>query len=433
MRDTQRRTFMYYNTHTFRSMWAHWLFLALGLISYSAFAEDPTVEFTIGITAFAKGELQTALAHFKQAELAGMNTSVLHYNLGVCYYKLHDYAQAKKYFVLTGQDPRMAQLANYNLGLTALREGDDNQASSRFELAAAPSDDPKLTALAKYQLNKLDAPVAPSHKQLIIGGTIAYGYDDNVNLLATEAPQHQGDQYREALLHAKLSLSEHARFNGLAYLHDYRTVNVADFNQISADFGYEDIWHSWQLLPEVGVDKSALGGYEYQTVFDFKFSIRRSLENDASLLLRYRYSNISADNAAYDYLEGSRQQWRIEYRQPALIGKVRLRYELEDNDRQNSPTANYSPARHDFRLRLEQKGGGHWEFREELQYRLSLYGETAGVTREDGRKTLLLQAIRILTGNISLGIKYAYTDNTSNIADNTYTRNDIQLYTDFLF
>lgn len=414
----------------------HWVFLVLGLLHAPVFAAAATAgleRFNAGIAAFEKREFQTALDYFKQAEVAGMHTSVLRYNLGVCYFKLHDYPQAKKYFELTAQDPTMLQLAHYNLGLTALRMGDETGARNWFELAMAATDNPKLAALAEYRLNKLEAQEETIGRQVFVGGSIAYGYDDNVNLVATDTPQYVGDQYLEALLYARLPIAGKLWFDGTAHLQDYRTVQEADFRQFDADLGYEGTWGAWRVMPEMGVSISNLGGHDYQTIYDFKITLRTDLANEAHLLLRYRYSDIKADNPLFGYLDGWRQQWRIEYKQPSAMGKLRLRYELETNDRQDLPSFNYSPTRHDFRLRLEQEGGSHWEFRQELQYRLSYYDEVAGISREDDRKILQLQALRIITGNMSLGIKYAYTDSTSNRAVYTYTRNDAQMFADFLF
>lgn len=424
------------NKRMFQGSRFYWVFLVLGLVHGPIFAAESTTgldSFNAGIVAFEKREFQTAIDYFKQAEAAGMNTSVLRYNLGVCYFKLHEYPRAMKYFELTAQDNKMIQLAHYNLGLTALRMGDETGARKWFEQAMAVGDNPKLAALAEYRLNQLEAQDETISRPAFAGGSVAYGYDDNVNLVSTETPQYAGDQYVEALLYARLPVIGRLWFDGTAYLQDYRSVQEADFRQLNADLAYEGAWRSWRVMPEMGLSSSNLGGHEYQTIYDFKFTLRTDLDNDASLLLRYRYSDITAENPLYEYLEGWRQQWRIEYKQPFDLGKLRMRYELETNDRKDLPSNSYSPTRHDFRLRLEQEGAGHWEFREELQYRLSYYDEAAGMSRRDDRKILQLQVLRIFTGNMSLGVKYTYTDNVSNLAIYTYTRNETQMFTDFLF
>ena len=412
--------------------WVGIIYCLAILVSPAVMAETRT-DFDEGIAAFEKGDHHSAINYFRKAESAGLDSSALHFNLGVCYYKTRQFAQAEKQFILTATDKRMAQLAHYNLGLTALRLGETAQAITWFRLSAAAEQDAKLTALAKYQLHKFDAAPQDTAAQLIAGATIGYGHDDNVTLIAVDAPSHQTDNYLEALLYLNAPLTNQVVFNGYAYLQDYRRINSADFNQFSANFGYESIWGEWRLLPEAGLEKSNLGGNPYQSSLDLKFSARRKLADDSHVLIRLRYSDINSDNSLYDYLQGSRLQARAEYRQPTGFGKLRLRYELETNHRQNSASGNYSPTRHDIRLRLEQTAGMNWQFREELQYRQSHYGEAAGVVRKDDRKFMAMQATRKLTESLSLGLKYNHVKNDSTIATDTYSRNEYQLFMDVTF
>lgn len=410
-----------------------WVMLLLVLLVNPVLAATTPSVFDKGIAVFEKGDYPAALEYFHQAEATGMDTSALHYNLGVCYFKLQQYSQAAAQFVLTATDKRMAQLAHYNLGLTALRQENKSQAAVWFRLAAASKQDAKLTSLSEHQLAILNSSTPTQQQQVFAGGSVAYGHDDNVTLLATESPSHQSDNYLEALLYLDLPLTGHLRFNGSIYLQDYKLVNTADFSQYNLDLGYEINWRTWRFLPEVGIDKSNLGGKAYLSAQNLTLSARHSLAEKRSLMLRFRYSDISADNTLYNYLDGSRLQWRIDYRQPTQMGKLRLRYELETNQRKNSVTTNYSPTRHDFRLRLDQTADENWQFREELQYRQSHYGDTAGVTRKDDRKVMLLQTSRKFTKAVSVGLKYTHANNNSSISIDSYSRNDYQLFMDVTF
>ncbi len=409
------------------------MILCLILFVPPVIAAENQADFDKGIAAFEKGDHQSALSYFLRAESIGLDSSALHFNLGVCYFKLKQYPQAEHQFVLTATDPRMAQLAHYNLGLTAQRVGNQEQAVTWYQLAAAATQDAKLTTLAKYRLQQLKTTQALPAKQIIAGATIAYGHDNNVNLIASDSPSHQSDNYSEALVYANLPVMDRLIFNGYAYLQDYSRVNTADFNQLSASLGYKTNWGGWSLLPEAGIEKSNLGGNSYQSILDFKISARRNVSADSHVLLRLRYNDINSDNALYNYLQGSRLQGRIEYWQPTIFGKMRMRYELETNNRQNTSTVNYSPTRHDLRLRLEQTVELNWKFREELQYRQSHYAEAAGITRKDDRKILALQAMRKLTRHTSLGLRYGHTNNDSSISTDTYSRNDYQVFLDFEF
>lgn len=398
--------------------------------SYSFAASAPSA-FDNGVTAFEKKDFQLALQYFKEAEAGGMKTSGLRHNLGVCYYQLQNYPEAEKQFKLAARDTKMAQLAYYNLGRTAQRMGKTDEAVAWYGKTVNLPTDAKLVTLARHQLLQIEN--TPRKPSLSAGALVALGHDDNVTLVATESPSHQSDEYLEALVYLNAPLTEHLYINATAYKLDYRNVNSADFGQLTADIGYEMKVDAWRIMPEIGVAKSNLGGSGYQSIIDTKLTGKRKFTNSRSLLLRIRYSDISSDNTVYNYLEGTRWQWRAEYKQPSELGDLRLRYELETNNRQNSLTENYSPTRHELRARVEQSTGGFWHFQEELQYRLSQYGEAAGVSRKDTRTMLNLQASREFSKNISIGGKFSRTNNDSNVAADAYNRNDYQLFVDFTF
>ncbi|MBI3562128.1 MAG: tetratricopeptide repeat protein [Gammaproteobacteria bacterium] len=421
----------------FQAVWnsvnLRWIFSILFTLSAYTWAAVLPPVFEKGVAAFEKGDFQLALDSFQKAEQLGMDTSTLHYNLGVCYYKLKNYNQAEKQFVLVTKDKNMAQLAHYNLGLTVLRMDKKPGALAWFKLAAASNQNAKLTALAYYQMHKIDASYAEKPQRYSAGASIAYGNDDNVTLVATDSPSHQSDKYLEALLYLTLPMTEHLFFSGAIYRQDYSTVNTADFTQYDASFGYSLRADQWRLTPEAGFAESQLGGRGFQKITDYKLTLRRGTHMDGQWLLRYRYSVIHSDNTVYDYLQGNRHQFRAQYTHPGALGQMRLRYERETNQRQNTATTNYSPTRDDVRFRLEQTAHGVWGFSQELQYRESNYGAIAAVARKDKRKLLLLEANRKLTEDIAVGLRYSHGDNSSNITTYKYHRNDTQLFCDFKF
>jgi hypothetical protein len=68
-----------------------------------------------------------------------------------------------------------------------------------------------------------------------------------------------------------------------------------------------------------------------------------------------------------------------------------------------------------------------------LSWRDSQYAEAAGITREDKRYQVKVAADTRLAKSWHAGLRYSYTDNQSNLAAETYTRNDAQIYTDWRF
>lgn len=400
------------------------------LLASNALAAAGDNDFKQGLKAFRAEQYDSAVKSFEQARRKGNKSSALFYNLGVSYYKTKHYPEAEQAFTQLLNDDKFRQLAQYNLGLVNLELKKTLAAVDWFYLASAKDGDPKITALANRMLDIYD-PQKP--KQTVSGIiSLAYGHDSNVNIVSTESPTHESDTYLELFGFVNIPAGP-VVINADLYRQDYQTVNSADFTQLNAGVLYPTKASGWNLTPSVYLAKSELGGDSYETIIDARFEAITRLTPKSELLLRYRYSDISADAAAYDYLAGSRQQFRAQHTSDTAAGQLRLRYELEVNDRQNLPTANYSPTRNTLRARLKQLFTGSWQFKEELEWRNSQYGEAAGITRDDTRYQLTLAADNRFSKDWHAGLRYTYTDNNSNLASETYTREDAQIYVDWRF
>ncbi len=399
-------------------------------------AATPPASFQRGITAFAKKDYQTALKEFRTAEKAGFRTTQLYYNLGVTSYHLKNYPESERYFLLVEKNARMQQIARYNLGLVAWRTGDLNEAIGWFEKATAQGKDKKIRALSEHMLARLkQAQQAKQsrHRSLDAGASLAVGYDDNVFLRAADIASTQSDNYLDAFAWFDVALNRNWGVNGDVSVLDYQDIDLADYDEISGGVTYQTRTQNWRLKPELKVTQSTLGSNDYQRVTDIRFTGHRPLADQATLTLRYRYSDINSLNAFYDYLEGWRQRFRVDYHKRVSAGWLRLRYQLEFNDRQDLPNISYSPTRNSFRVRLRTPWKNNWETEAALRYRNSDYPSKGGVSRNDDRWRVRLVGLKRLSKMLEAGVRYTYTDNDSNVAIRTYERNDIQAFVDLRF
>jgi tetratricopeptide (TPR) repeat protein len=141
------------------------------------------------------GVYRTALLRYREAAAAGFDEPLLHYNLGIVHYKLGQYEAAEPELERAAQDPALAGLASYNLGLTHLAQGDQPEARRWFALAAERTDHRRLRALAERAGEKLSAPPEPGRPaprvatragaaervgELDLRVDAGYGTDDNV-------------------------------------------------------------------------------------------------------------------------------------------------------------------------------------------------------------------------------------------------------------
>jgi len=399
------------------------------VLATPAMAAPGDREFKQGISAFKAGKYDQAITSFNQAHEKGKTSSALTYNLGVCYYKTKQYDKAAQNFSQLLGDQQFRQLAQYNLGLVNLAQQHQQAAINWFSQAADKHGNRKITELANRMLEKY----APHKIKRRFSGllSVGYGHDSNVTLASTGSPTQQADNYLQLFGFISIPAGP-VTVNASLYQQDYRSVNSADFMQLSAGVLYPIETHAWTFTPAIYLAKETLNSNDFQTVTDVRFTADKLLAAQSKLLLRYRYSDISADSAAYNYLQGSRQQFRVQHNSLTSFGLLRLRYELEINDRQNLSTANYSPTRHTLLARLKQRLD-NWQVREQVSWRKSHYGAAAGITRDDDRIQLSLGADSKLGKDWRVGAKYEYTDNNSNLASETYTRNDIRGYLNYLF
>jgi tetratricopeptide (TPR) repeat protein len=94
------------------------------------------------------GIYRTALLRYREAASAGLDTPLLHYNLGVVHYELGDFAESADAFARAAVAPALGALASYNRGLALRGAGDSAAASAAFRTAAEGADHRNLRRLA---------------------------------------------------------------------------------------------------------------------------------------------------------------------------------------------------------------------------------------------------------------------------------------------
>ena len=106
------------------------------------------------------GIYRTALLRYREAAAAGLDSPLLHYNLGVTYYRLGEYADAAQEFerAAVAPDDRLGALAEYNLGLALRAAGDRATAENAFRTAAERAPGRSLRRLAEHASLVVAAP-----------------------------------------------------------------------------------------------------------------------------------------------------------------------------------------------------------------------------------------------------------------------------------
>ncbi len=103
-----------------------------------------------------------ALLRYRQAAEEGLNTPLLHYNMGLAHYRAGQHIRARAELEQALGDPTLRIIAQYNLGLNAYALGDTDEALRWFRLARDQNLDNKIQAYAVVAISRIrDAQAVP--------------------------------------------------------------------------------------------------------------------------------------------------------------------------------------------------------------------------------------------------------------------------------
>lgn len=410
-----------------------WAPMLLALVSALAtipvHADDAAEAWTLGREAFAAGDYAVALAHFERTRDAGQEGPAVHYNIAVCQYRIADYAAARRTFAALGERfPAMRSLAEYNLGLVALKLDEPDAAERHFrESRSLTADDPKLRALASAQLDRLAGDAGEPVAWL---GTFSAraGYDDNV-ILRDESGLASDVSAESPFVEAYGTLrGPYPGWNGVRLDGGFFAVrypDVDDFNQASL---YAGALYEWQR-GDFGVDLGAhlgattLGGDGFDRSARLTARVTRRLDAASTIAARFRYDDIAAIDDIFDGIEGSRQRIDVTYRRYRNGHYLMAGITRETNDRANPGV---SPDKTKLEVGYRYAPDVGWGYGVGAEFRMSDYGGIDPAREED-----LVQFDVRLTRHSRSGWQffagYLRADNDSTDPAFSYGRNQLSL------
>jgi len=404
------------------------LIVFLFLYSAGALASAKT-DYNEGVEFFKKGDYHSAIAKFESAEKKGMESSALYYNLGSAYFKIENFTVSKKYFTRVTEYPDKRALAEFNLGMIAVRENNKEEALSHFKYAATNSNDKQIVDSAKQKIAGLQG-VAQRWGALFVANI---GYDDNISVTPDNLALGVDDTFYN--LYASADFVIHGkRKSGWLVGASYFNIDFSDSDNFDQDFytiglRNEHRLSSWDTITHLRYGNSTFGGDDLQSFYKLDVLGAKSLSGYEKIFLQYRYDDFTSKNPDYDYLEGWRQRAQIRYYRNTEKSNQQVYYEGELNSRGDLVfgSYNYSPTRHTVGGKHTQKFSNKWYLTGDLSYRFSDFPASATVDREDTRWTLgALVDYRIdRTLLIKSNVKYIQNDSTVDIY--TYDKTVITL------
>lgn len=403
--------------------------------------------FEDGVAAYRAERYETALTAFLAARRRGMQTPNLELNLGLTYYRLGRYYEARESFNQVRSDLRYTDLADYHLGLVAAELGERDLALGYFQSVQSTAA-PALRDRATVALRRLnDAPLEDDPAVLETARPdgsyylrAATGFDSNPELIndTLDLPADtEGAGYAEVLGNLEHPLG--ASFLGAtAFRADLRLRQhdgEEGFDQQSGDLGLRQSWTAggWRLGLTGEGGAAWLEGEAYQNTGSLGFDGRRNFAGTVATL-RTDVLRIGGEGD-YDYLDGWRYRGELQVARSLGLLRARAEVDYERNDRRDlrlgDEFASYSPSRRGLGLSVSTPTLRQLSLEWRLGYRESRYRDAnrfleGGSLREERRADdLSMTGLRARwrageTWNWMLD--YQYSRNDSNLEPFAYVR-----------
>jgi tetratricopeptide (TPR) repeat protein len=394
-------------------------------------------DYNNGVEFFKKGDYHSAIASFKSAEHAGMESAALFYNLGSAYYKIEQYASSKKYFSRVTEYPDKRALAEFNLGMIALRQSNTKQALAHFKYAEANSSDKKIVAAAKQTIAELTGTAKRWGTYLLAN----FGYDDNISVTPDNLALGVDDTFYNIYASADFVV-QGKRKHGWLLDAALFTIDYSDSDNFDQDFytiglRNEHRFSSWDTIAHLKYGNSTFGGEDLQSVYKLDVLGVTPLPGNQKIILRYRYDDFTSKNSLYDYLEGWRQRAQIRYFRNTVKSNQQVYYEGELNNRGELVTSlasyEYSPTRHMFGGKYTHKFSDKWYLSGDLSYRVSDFPASSTLDRDDTRWLLDVLLDYRIDHSLSIKSDIKFLQNDSTVDIYTYDKTVISVGLSKLF
>lgn len=394
-------------------------------------------DYDLGLESYKAGDNAAAVNYFESAMKKGMDSISLQYNLASSYYRLGKYEQAKTYFKQLNKTSEMKDLAEYHLGLIAIKEKDGSLARRYFNSIVNSGKDTRLIKLSKKQLDAL------YEKENLLKAAFSFnlGYDDNISSVSDDSVLDRADSFYEYFASTDLLITGRRKngwvANASLFGIKYSDIDVNNENHFIMGLKRAMKFEDWDTSIQLNLSKSTYGDDDFQSITKLDLIGQKRLPGSQSIYLRYQLEDIKSEQPIYNYLEGWRQRGKLEYRSYSKANIKQIYYELELNSRGELVTLtdayDYSPTRHTVRGKYTHIYNKQWWLTGDLSYRLSDYPGSSTVDRDDKQWKLALSADYRIDRTFKVMAKYQYTDNASTVDRYAYDKSVIKVGLSKLF
>jgi Tfp pilus assembly protein PilF len=404
------------------------------LLAVSQNSHAGSTDFQLGIRHFEQKNYQQAITRFKLALAAGDTRAAVYYNLAVSEYRTGDFDDAARHFRQARNNPKLYAPSTYSLGLIATRRNQLRRAVAYFK--SIRKQDAVLYQRARNMIARIDKETSSTTSKNLLdyargSASITLGNDSNVNRASDNSPSNVGDGFISLYLSGKMpfSLSNKNLGFGASYFNiDYNDLDSDDYSSLRGSLFYKARIANWRTRSSIALAASELGSNSFQNTLRLNFDAKRKLTRTSSIRLNLQYDNIRSENAAFDYLQGSRQRLRAGYKTRFDNTTMSVRYQLELNARDDLPTQSFSPERHTLQAIVKHKLSRDWMLKGDIAYRSSDYPAVGtNLGRDEDRTRITARLVYRLDKSWSVEGMIRHTLNNSSDALFDYNRDTLLL------
>ena len=335
--------------------------------------------------------------------------------------------------------PDQRALAEFNLGMIALKQNNEERALGHFKYAQANSSDEKIVDAATRTITGLTGTGKGKRWGAYVQANV--GYDDNISVTPDNLALGVDDTFWDLYASADVVLQGQRKNGWLADVAYFR-IDYTDSDSFDQDFytlgiRKEHRFSSWDTTAHLKYGNSSFGGEDLQSFYKLRLLGSRPVSANAKLILQYRYDDFTSENTLYDYLEGWRQRAQIRYFRSTVRNSQQLYYEGELNKRGELVTSTvsyeYSPTRHTLGGKYTHKFSGRWYLTGDLAYRVSDFPASSTLDRDDTRWTLAAYLDYFIDPTLQVKSNIKYIENDSTVDIYTYDKTMISMGLSKLF
>jgi hypothetical protein len=203
----------------------------------------------------------------------------------------------------------------------------------------------------------------------------------------------------------------------------YSDAPEFDQNALSIDSAFEWSTGEWHIEAGPRFAESTLDGDGFERTLGARFVARRPLSQRMTFDAQLVYDDVGAASGRFDFIEGTRERLRIGLDSRTERQRIRVSYEIEENDR---ASAGVSPSRDRFVVSYQRPINAFWSFDGVVAYRSSDYDELVP-PREEDLVEVAATVRRSLAQGWLLGLQYRLADNDASVAQYSYRSNRITI------